>query len=264
MKIRPQLASSLSKTSGLGNPGTTVTIHETGNRTPGAGAQAHANLQSKGNVRTASWHWTVDDEYAFQSFDTSVKCWHAGTNAGNNTSVGIEICVNPDSDFVQACRNAAVIAAMILRSKGRGVESLRLHRDWSSKNCPTNILSGQHGVTWEQFKSWVNDELSGTVAPVPSIPAPATVVEEITDMKLWHTLTPWGERIFGYTTASAGAGTLDVNVFQHRAQFWPAVEVDFAAMGTEIREAWALAGADADFIAARVAEVLDPPESVLN
>ena len=36
-----------------------ITIHDTGNLGRGADAQVHANLQSRGNTRKASWHYQV-------------------------------------------------------------------------------------------------------------------------------------------------------------------------------------------------------------
>ncbi len=82
MKIKNQLVTSRARTSGEGNPCTSITVHETGNTDPGADAQAHANLQSNGNVRQASWHITVDDKQAIRSFPDTVKCWHAGDATG--------------------------------------------------------------------------------------------------------------------------------------------------------------------------------------
>lgn len=36
-----------------------ITVHQTGNTSRGANAQMHANLQSRGNSRSAGWHWQV-------------------------------------------------------------------------------------------------------------------------------------------------------------------------------------------------------------
>jgi len=61
-----------------------ITIHGTGNRAVGANAAAHANLQARGNSRSASWNITVDDREAVRSFPNSVRTWHAGTGSAGD------------------------------------------------------------------------------------------------------------------------------------------------------------------------------------
>ena len=87
---------------------TGITIQETANRARGANAAAHARLQARGNSRAASWHWTVDDTEAIQSFPHTARCWHTGDGTrGGYDTIGIEICVNEGGDYAQALRNAA-------------------------------------------------------------------------------------------------------------------------------------------------------------
>src|SRR5690606_15423035 len=150
------------------NSGEYVTIHETANQSQGANAKAHANLQSRGNVRSASWHETVDDKEAVISFKPEVRCWHAGTRAGNHRSYGIEICVNSDGDFKKAVENAAQRAAARLKVKGRGIEYLRQHEDWSGKDCPNFLRDGTKGVTWADFRRRVHQLLTGNTTPTPA------------------------------------------------------------------------------------------------
>ena len=146
MEIKQQLVRGSSKVSSGINPVDFITIHETANRTRGAGAQAHANLQSKGNVRQASWHWSVDDHLAIQSFPHTTRCWHAGTTQGNNRSVGIEICVNPDSDIVVAYANAAEIVRRIRDEHNVPISNVVQHHYWTGKNFGDRLPSevGQH------------------------------------------------------------------------------------------------------------------------
>lgn len=166
VQIKQQLTDTKNKSKGT-NPCVGITIHETANTSPGAGAQAHANLQSRGNVRQASWHWQVDDKIAIQSLEHIVRAWHAGTSIGNNNYVAIEICVNPDSNYAQACKNAAELVRHI-RSTGVGYE-LKQHNAFSGKDCPNFMREGRDGVTWAQFVAWVN---GGTGSPAaPSAPA---------------------------------------------------------------------------------------------
>ena len=132
-----------------------ITIHETANLTAGAGAQAHANLQTRGNSRTASWHYQVDDKIAIQSFEDDVVCFHAGTTEGNATSIGIEICVNSDGDFKKAVQNAAELAAMLMKRHGLDLDDIVQHNHFSGKNCPTFLRSGRKGINWTDFKKMV-------------------------------------------------------------------------------------------------------------
>ena len=89
-----------------------LTIHTTGNRNASATAEAHARLQARGNGgRTASWHYTVDENEIWQSFDDKQMCWHTGTQIGNENSIGIEICVNSRSGFKKASENAAWLSS---------------------------------------------------------------------------------------------------------------------------------------------------------
>lgn len=205
VSITNQLVESRSKTSKGKNGKRGITIHETANTGKGAGAKAHANLQSKGNVRNASWHISVDDKHAIRSFPNDVRCWHGGTTAANNNHVGIEICVNPDSDYVQACKNAADVVRQ-LRAEGVGDELVQ-HNGHTGKDCPNFMREGRDGVTWEVFKDWVangtGSEATPAKSPAPA-PAPATGLPEgrgylDVDGKWGPELTYWQQAIAGGT-----------------------------------------------------------------
>lgn len=142
-----------------------ITIHETANTSKGADAQAHANLQSRGF--TASWHYTVDDKQAIQSYEHTARCWHAGNTRGNNQSIGVEICVNSDGDFAKALKNAAELVAHIMRSEGIPIQNVVQHNYWSGKNCPTNLRRDG----WASFLDAVAGGGPATVAPAPTPPA---------------------------------------------------------------------------------------------
>lgn len=174
VQIIQQLTDTTKKNKGTNNR-VGAAIHETANTSQGAGAQAHANLQSGGNVRQASWHYQVDDKVAIQSFEHTIRCWHAGdgTGPGNNQYVAIEICVNPDSDYVQACKNAAELVR-VLRSQDVGDE-LKQHEDFSGKDCPNFMREGRDGVTWEVFQGWVANGTDSAPTPTPP-PGPAQLV----------------------------------------------------------------------------------------
>ena len=151
VKIKKQLISSRAITSGNGNAKKYITIHQTANTSKGANAQAHANLQSNGNSRSASWHWTVDDKQAIQSFPHSVKCWHAGNGTGNNQSIGIELCVNSDANYKKVIENAAELVKKIMKEENISIMNVKQHNHWSGKNCPAQLRAGKDGISWNGF-----------------------------------------------------------------------------------------------------------------
>lgn len=163
---KQQLVSSRAAT----NPGTngrkTITLHETANVSRGAGAQSHANLQSRGNSRQASWHWQVDDKEAIQSFPHIVRCWHAGAGEGNNHSIAIEICVNSDGNFRKAVENAASLTRWIMQQENISINNVVQHNKWSGKNCPTNLRNGSKGINWNDFIGMVKGATPAAVNPM--------------------------------------------------------------------------------------------------
>ncbi|MBU5267695.1 N-acetylmuramoyl-L-alanine amidase [Virgibacillus proomii] len=186
LRIKRQLAPQraiTTRTSGGGNPKRYITIHQTGNTTPGADAQAHANIQSRVNPRQASWHWQVDDKIAIQSFEDNIKCWHAGdgNGPGNTQSIGIEICINSDGDYRKAVENGAELARILLDKYGLGVEDLRQHHDWSRKNCPAQIRANKDGISWSDFKRMVSGEQAEAKPSKPPKPSVNKSISRMAD-----------------------------------------------------------------------------------
>lgn len=157
MKVRQQLVTNLAKTNGRGMTPTSLTIHQTDNFREGANSAAHANLQSRLGAKQASWHWQVDDVEAVQSFLEDVRCWHAGTAPGNNTSIAIEMCVNPDSDYEKTFDNGARLAAQILKRHRLPLAVMVQHNYWTGKNCPSQI---RHDGDWPRFQALVTHYLN--------------------------------------------------------------------------------------------------------
>lgn len=171
VKIKKQLISSRAATGGNGNVKKYITIHQTANTTKGANAQAHANLQSNGNSRQASWHWQVDDNQAIQSFDHNVKCWHAGNRTGNNESIGIELCVNSDAHYKKVLENAAELIKKIMKDENISIGNVVQHNKWSGKNCPAQIRVSKDGVGWTQFIALVQGKDVSTSKPIKPKPS---------------------------------------------------------------------------------------------
>lgn len=140
-----------------------ITIHCTGNYNTGATAKAHADLQyGGGGARAVSWHYTVDRDEIWQSYEDTSQCWHAGDGGGlgNATSIGIEICVNSKAGFLQACKNAALLAAALMKKFDFPIGAVRQHHSWSGKNCPEELRSGRWGIDWNEFLKLVEKEFA--------------------------------------------------------------------------------------------------------
>lgn len=139
---------------GGSNPGTYITIHETGNSSAGADAAAHGKYlaSSTGEASLTSWHYTVDDHAIVQHLPDNETAYHAGdgaTGPGNATSIGVEICVNSDGDFARAKANAAALVRLLMAEHGIPLANMVQHNHWNGKNCPATIRSTPGA--WEDF-----------------------------------------------------------------------------------------------------------------
>lgn len=160
VKIKKQIVSNaiINNTSnGRGNPVNYIVIHETANTASGANAAMHAKLQSNGNSRAASWHYTCGSDGIYQSFPDNVKCWHAGSSYNDN-SIGVEIAVNSDGNYKKAVKNAAALVKHLMKKHGVPKKNIITHKKASTWNkpCPSNMLNGSKGVTWTQFLKMID------------------------------------------------------------------------------------------------------------
>lgn len=176
VKIKKQLVNKSIRNElsyGKGNKLSHDVQHETANEAAGATAQMHANLQSGGNSREASWHFTVDDKQIIQSFPVSYRCWHAG-GSYNNHSIGIELCVNDKSKFKKAAQNAAELNKHLMNKHNIPASNLVTHKHASGwKPCPRHLLNNDWGISWNEFKKSVNSsdgKIKKTKAKKPTAP----------------------------------------------------------------------------------------------
>jgi N-acetylmuramoyl-L-alanine amidase len=146
-----------------------ITIHETDNTNAGADAQAHANLQSRGNSRQSSWHIQVDDKEAIQSIPFDEVAWAAGdgNGPGNRESVHIEICVNSDGDYKKAVHNAAEVTKQVRKQLSIPLDHVVQHNHWSGKHCPRHLRNGDKGIDWDGFISQLKDAPNSSNIPYP-------------------------------------------------------------------------------------------------
>jgi len=179
--VSPSVAAKV--TSGKRNTRKKVCIHETGNKAKGSRADNHARLQANGNSRNASWHWTVDDKEAVQSFTHNYQCWAAGTTQGNNEAIHIEMCVNSDGDYKKTVQNTAELVAKILKEEGLTVNDVAQHNFYSGKNCPERMRSTSAPIPWHSFLQMVKANAQPSTSS--TVEGKYEIVEDA-DAKVWR------------------------------------------------------------------------------
>lgn len=143
------------KRTGQNMAATTLTIHSTANLSSTAQNERN-NLARVSNRREASFHYVVDDKEAICCIPPSERAKHAGSRAGNDTSLSLEICESGNRE--KTIKNAVELTAVILKERGWGIERLRQHHDWQpTKNCPRILRTGN---LWQEFKERVEKEMS--------------------------------------------------------------------------------------------------------
>lgn len=133
--------------------------HETDNYDEGAGARKHAIAQFNGNLGEVSVHYYVDDKEIYQCLELQDGAWAVGDigNKGiitNRNSINIEICVNPDSDFYFAIKNAAWLNNYLLSNYSFCIDKVKRHYDATGKICPRQMINNPN--LWSEFLSFIN------------------------------------------------------------------------------------------------------------
>jgi N-acetylmuramoyl-L-alanine amidase len=147
-----------------------IVIHDTGNKTKGASAEAHFNYFNGGD-RQASADFFVDDTQVLQVNDyNTYYTWHCGDGKGKNgitnaNSVSIEICVNSDGNYDVAFQNAVELTKYLMAELNIPIDCVVRHYDASGKICPAS-MSANNWTLWNNFKAqlqqksnipWYND-----------------------------------------------------------------------------------------------------------
>ena len=135
----------------INRPGTAnsckyITIHDTGNKSPGADAAAHAKYIKSIKEKT-SWHYTVDDKSIYQHLPEREKSYHTSDKAANETSIAIELCVNADGDFEKTVDNAIDLIRDLTKKFNIPAENIKRHKDWTGKDCPGSFDE----AAWKEF-----------------------------------------------------------------------------------------------------------------
>lgn len=144
-----------------------VVIHNTANDASAADEVAYMRR----NDSEVGFHYAVDDREAVLGIPENRNAWHAGdgNGDGNRRGLSIEICHSKSggAKFDAAERNAAELAASLLRKYGLGIERLKKHQDYNSKYCPHRTLDRG----WARFVAMVQTQLAAVTPATPTKPA---------------------------------------------------------------------------------------------
>jgi N-acetylmuramoyl-L-alanine amidase CwlA len=93
----------------------------------------------------------VDKDGVIQHIPDTEAAWHCGdgNGKGNRESIGIEICVNQDGDFMKARENAITLIQKLMKQYGIPITRIVPHKHWSGKNCPARLLKNWDGFIRE-------------------------------------------------------------------------------------------------------------------
>ena len=139
-----------------GTPIKYIVVHDTGNPSRGANATAHYNYFNGGD-RSSSADFFVDDTQVLCVNDYyKFYTWHCGDGKGkygitNRNSVGIEFCINVDSDRNKTLERTAQLVRELMQKLNIPIERVVRHYDASRKNCPQS-MSGNGWAQWYKFK----------------------------------------------------------------------------------------------------------------
>ena len=138
-----------------------ITIHQTGNTRKGANALTHGKLIANGYSDT--WHYTIDDENIVKHFNEDIQCWHAGDKKGNTQSIGIELCINEDGDYIKTIENGVKLVKYLMYKYSIPITNVVQHHYWSGKDCPKQIREGKEGITWNDFINMVKNQSTNNI-----------------------------------------------------------------------------------------------------
>jgi len=93
-----------------------IVYHETGSGDAGSDAlyMMQQWMPGRRNDRARSWHYTVDSSGVFQSLPDDEVAWHGDCFESYSLSIGIETCINRDSDFFLTWQWTAKLIAYLL------------------------------------------------------------------------------------------------------------------------------------------------------
>lgn len=139
-----------------------IIIHDTGNTSPGADAEAHFKYLQNA-IRYGSAHYYLDDKQIIQTIGDSLVAWSIGDKWGygnnpnrvkdatNSNSISIELCINSNIDRVKAYKNLVELTKNLMAKFKVPAERVIRHFDATGKICPGS-WSSDNWSQWHKFQ----------------------------------------------------------------------------------------------------------------
>ena len=133
-----------------------IVIHDTGNPSAGAGADAHKRYFMTTD-RKASADFLVDEKKIIKLNDYyKYFTWHCGDGRGkfgitNSNSVGIEMCINIDGNYEKTVNDTINLTYKLMKELKIDLEHVVRHYDASRKHCPNSMMAN-NWTRWNDFK----------------------------------------------------------------------------------------------------------------
>lgn len=140
-----------------------IVIHDTGNKSKGADANAHFLFFNSGDKQSSA-HYFVDDKQILRIIKDENKSWAVGDGRGkygitNQNSLNIEMCINFDGNFEKTYSNTLNLTKYLIEKYKIPIEKVVRHYDASRKICP-HILSEKNWENWKIFKKDLKDRFN--------------------------------------------------------------------------------------------------------
>ncbi len=151
-------------------------------------ASAHLNVDDHQLTENLTWKKGVAEEgyHVGATHYIAGICDKLGTTYPNDSTIGLEICVNADGDFKKAYANGVQVMAMMLKEHGLGIEGLIRHYDVTGKICPAFFVDESYAkkyfgttaaVAYAKFREDVEKALGGI--PVVNNSNPSVLHERV-------------------------------------------------------------------------------------
>ncbi len=143
-----------------------IVIHDTGNESKGANANAHFLYFNSGDKQSSA-HYFVDDTQILRIIKDEDKSWAVGDGRGkygitNANSLSIEMCINSDGDFSKTYIKTLNLTKYLMEKYKISIDNVVRHYDASLKSCP-HIWDKNNWEKWYVFKEDLKKMTANTV-----------------------------------------------------------------------------------------------------